>query len=172
MGGLETSENWRLGRDPRRRPDSILDVNHFFLSTSYPLLSHCLGRGKQSRLASCLLPSRHTQLTWGSLSIQQPGPTAECLLESSLATRRDKRQEVRHRLGPQLQQPRALFPPPAWASRAEEAQAGKPELPWAEAHEAPHPAPSYLVLRAPAPQVFMWHHPYTVGSLHFMQPHI
>lgn len=38
-------------------------------------------------------------------------PTGECLLESSLPAGRGKRQEVRQRLGTQLQQPRTPFPP-------------------------------------------------------------
>ena len=40
-------------------------------------------------------------------------PTAECLPESPLYCGRGMRQEVRQRLGTQLQQTRALFPPPA-----------------------------------------------------------
>lgn len=80
--------------------------------------------------------------TWArATSPSAAGPIAECLPESSLAAGRGRRAEVRRRLGAQLQQPRVPFPSRARASGAEEAPAGRPELPpGREAHEAARPA--------------------------------
>lgn len=93
-------------------------------------------------MASGLYPSGQTQLVWGSLSASSP--TAECLLESSLPARRGKRQEVRQRLGTQLRQPRAPFPPPALGLWGRGSPGRKAELPPAERHTKLPPPPAIL----------------------------
>lgn len=90
--------------DLKRMPASILTVSHPFLPAPCFLLASTDGfpptPGGKSALPGA--PSPATR------------PPAKCLRSTHrLPAGRGKRQEVKQRLGTQLQQPRAPFPPPA-----------------------------------------------------------
>ena len=114
----------------------ILIVTHFFLLASSPLLQ-LLSEQRLPRTDSRPYPSEQSQLVWGSFS----GHQSHCRVFARVPTVLREGHETRRSgrgWGHSCSRPGLCFLPQPWASGAEEAQAGRPELPPAsEAHEAP-----------------------------------